>query len=382
MSKAKLGGASRGHTRRQFVRLAAGGTVGVALACAPAAPSGAPPPAPAAPAAPPPPAAPAATASGAPTVPRQPDVVRRGTLRGISFGAVIARERGYFAEMGIEDEETVFASGVEMIQAGAAGQIDVGATSNTVTFFNAVARGLRQPFTLDIWHLERGDKSAMVVLRPDLVDEIKTVADLRGRINATATTVRDGGSGFQAKKVLESAGLTLEDVQWERISYPDTLAAFANRAIDAAWPIEPFITLGKQRGVLVPWLSMGDYDPGFQLAGIMFSESLIRERHDVARRWSVAYVRGLRDQLDFMAGKQRDVIAPILAAHTGVPLEAIDQVAWGPVHPDGRLNVESILDAQRQLVEWGTLSQALPAEQIVDPQFAEYALQQLGPYRG
>jgi NitT/TauT family transport system substrate-binding protein len=235
---------------------------------------------------------------------------------------------------------------------------------------------------LDIWHLERGDKSAMVVVRPDLVDEIKTVADLRGRINATSTPNLDGGNGFQAKKVLASAGLTFDDVQWERISYPDMLAAFANRVIDVAWPIEPFITLGRQRGLLVPLLSMGDYDPGFQLAGIVFSEGLIKERHDVARRWSVAYVRGLRDQIDFMNGKQRDVIAPILAAHTGVPLEAIDQVAWGPVHADGRLNVESIMDAQRQLVEWGTLSQTLPVEQIVDSQFAEYALQQLGPYRG
>src|SRR5262249_49271243 len=76
---------------------------------------------------------------------------------------------------------------VEMIQAGAAGQLDIGATSNTVTFFNAVARGLRQPFTLDIWHLERGDRSSMVALRPDLADEIKQAADLPGRIHAIPT---------------------------------------------------------------------------------------------------------------------------------------------------------------------------------------------------
>jgi NitT/TauT family transport system substrate-binding protein len=370
------------QTRRQFVRLAAGGTMGLALACGPSAP----PPAAKAPAAPAPAApsaaAPSAPAPTAPAVRREPDVVRRGTLRGISFGAVIARERGYFAELGIDDQETVFASGVEMVQAGAAGQIDIGATSNTVTFFNAVARGLRQPFVLDIWHLERGDNSAMVAVRPDLADTMQQVADLRGRINATSTPNRDGGQGFQARKVLASAGLTFEDMQWERLSYPDMLAAFGNRAIDAAWMIEPFITLGKQRGLLVPWVSLGDYDPGFQLAGIVFSESFIRERTDVARRWSVAYVRGLRDQLDFMNGKDRDVIGPILAAHTGVPPEAIHQVAWGPVHPDGRLNVESILDAQRQLVEWGTLSNSLPVEQVVDPQFYEYALQQLGPYRG
>lgn len=366
------------HTRREFVRLAAGGTVGMALACTPS-------PAPTASA---PPAKPAAATAApalptaAPTVARQPDVVRRGTLRGISFGAVIARERGYFAEMGVDDQETVFASGVEMVQAGAAGQLDIGATSNTVTFFNAVARGLRQPFTLDIWHLERNDNSAMVVVRPDLVDQIKQVSDLRGRISAVSTANLDGGSGFQVKKVLASAGLTFDDMQWERISYPDQLTAFGNRAIEVAWPIEPFVTLGKQRGLLVPWLSQGDYDPGFQLAGIIFSESFSKERNDVARRWSVAYVRGLRDQIGFMNGKERDVIGPILAKHTGVPLEAIDQVAWGPVHADGKLNVESIMDAQRQLVEWGTLSQAQPVELVVDNQFAEYALQQLGPYRG
>src|SRR5687767_214912 len=90
---------SRRQTRRQFVRLAAGGTLGLTLACAPSAPA----PAAKAPAAPAPaapaPAAPSAPAPTAPAVRREPDVVRRGTLRGISFGAVIARERGYFAEL-------------------------------------------------------------------------------------------------------------------------------------------------------------------------------------------------------------------------------------------------------------------------------------------
>ena len=65
-----------------------------------------------------------------------------------------------------------------------------------------------------------------------------------------------------------------------------------------------------------------------------------------------------------------------------LPLEVVDQVGWGPVDPDGRLNIESILESQRQLVEWGTIGQALPAERLVEPQFWEYAVQQLGPYRG
>src|SRR5262245_40050683 len=121
MSKREPRVALKAHTRRDFVRLGAGGALGMALACTPS-PS---PRASAPPAKPAPTTAAAAPPTAAPTVARAPDVVRRGTLRGISFGAVIARERGYFAELGIEDQETVFASGVEMIQAGAAGQIDI-----------------------------------------------------------------------------------------------------------------------------------------------------------------------------------------------------------------------------------------------------------------
>jgi ABC-type nitrate/sulfonate/bicarbonate transport system substrate-binding protein len=310
-------------------------------------------------------------------------VVRRGTLRGISFGAVIARERGYFAELGIDDQETVFASGAEMTQALAAGQIEIGATSNTGAFYNVLARGLWQPFVLDIWHLERDDQSNMVIVRPDLVDQIKQVTDLRGRIAAISSPLRDGGGSFLAKKLFDTVGMGLDDVQWERLAYTDMLPALGNRAVEVGWVIEPYLTLGKQRGVLTPWISLGNYDPGHQLAGIVFSESFIKDRNEVAKRWSVGYVRGLRDQHELATrGKDRDVLAPILAAHTGLTVDLVDQVGWGPVSPDGRLNVESVLESQRQLVEWGTINQSLPAEQLVDPQFYEYAVQQLGPYRG
>jgi NitT/TauT family transport system substrate-binding protein len=365
------------QTRRDFVRLAGGGTLGLALACSPSAPAPARPAAGGAP-----PTSGSAPATPAPPARRAPDVVRRGTLRGISFGAVIARERGYFAELGIDDQETVFGSGAEMTQALAAGQIEVGATSNTGAFFNALARGVRQPFVLDIWHLERGDQSWMVAVRPDLADQMKQVSDLQGRIQAIASPIREGGISFLAKRVLDSVGVGLDDVQWERLAYPDMLPALGNRAVEVAWMIEPFISLGKQRGLLTPWIPLGDYDPGFQGAGLVFSESFIKDRNEVAKRWSVGYVRGLRDQHALVSSsKDRDVLAPILAAYTGLSPEVVDQVAWGPVSPDGRLNLESVLESQRQLLEWGTISQTLPADQLVDPQFYEYAVQQLGPYR-
>jgi NitT/TauT family transport system substrate-binding protein len=371
--RSQLLGATR-QTRRGFVRLALGGAVGLAAGCAPtAAPAPTKPAASATAPASPAPSAPPAT-SGRPL-----DVVQRGNLRGITFAAAIAKARSYFEAEGIDDQETIFGSGAEQTQAMAAGQIEVAASSNTAAFFNAIARGLRQPFVLDNWHLEPDDHSYMVVIRPDLVDTIKQIADLKGRPNATSTPLRDGGSNFQAELMLRASGVGFDEVPWERLSFPDMLTAFANKSIDAAWMIEPFITLGKQRDLLAPWLSLGTYDPGAQIAGLVFSETFTKDRTDVARRWSVAYVRGLRDYDDFRNGKNREVIAPILAAHTGLAPEVIDQVGWAPLRPDGRLNVDSLMQQQRQLLDWGTIQQVLPAEQIVDHQFVEYAVQRLGP---
>jgi NitT/TauT family transport system substrate-binding protein len=364
----------RRHTRRDFVRLTAGGAAGLALACAPAAPARSPDSAA--------PAAPAAGATQAPAVRRALDVVRRANLRGITFGAAIAKARGYFEEAGIDDQETVFASGAEQVQAIAAGQMDVGNSSNTAAFFNAIARGLRQPFVFDNVHLERGDRNYMVVVRPDLADTIKQIPDLRGRVNATSTPMRDGGSNFQAKKMFEAHGMQLEDVTWERLTFPDMLTAFGNRSIDVAWMIEPFITLGKNRGLLVPRLSLGDYDPGFQIAGIVYAERFILEQNDIGKRWGVAYVRGLHDYNDFVKGRKREIVAPILAEFTGLGPELVEQLGWPPLHPDGRLNLDSLMAAQRQLRDWGTIEQLLPVEQVADHQFVEYAIQQLGPYRG
>jgi NitT/TauT family transport system substrate-binding protein len=160
------------------------------------------------------------------------------------------------------------------------------------------------------------------------------------------------------------------------------LTALGNKSVDAAWMIEPFITLGKTRGVLTPWISLGDYDPGAQIAGVVYSERFIKEQNDVARRWGLAYIRGMRDYNEFLKGRGREVISPILAEFTGLAPDLLDQVGWAPQHPDGRLNLESLQAVQRQLLEWGTINQLLPADQIVDNQFVEYAVQQLGPYRG
>jgi hypothetical protein len=52
------------------------------------------------------------------------------------------------------------------------------------------------------------------------------------------------------------------------------------------------------------------------------------------------------------------------------------------MNPDGYLNTQAIEVDQRQLLEWGAIQQLVPMDQVVDHQFVDYALAQLGRYQG
>jgi NitT/TauT family transport system substrate-binding protein len=353
--------------------------VASAAACATASP---PAPAPAAPSGAPA-AAPPATA--ATTVARPLDVVRQGDLTSIVPGAAIARARGYFRELGIDSHHEVFASGAEQTPLLASGQLDVGTSSSQAALYNAVARGVQQRWVVDNGHLERGVLSALIALRQDLLpaDGTLPLAAIQGRTLAAPTPMKQGGQSFAVAKMLATVGLTIDDVDWQVLPFASMAEVLANRAVDGALIIEPFFTLSSQRVSLVPWQNLADYYPGQQSGGLVFGEQFVTERPDVARRWLVGLLRGIRDLNDWMRhGQPADATGAILAEYTRLPPDVVTRVRWIPVNPDGYLNLESIEADQRQLLAWGAIPQLVPLDTLVDHQFCDYAVAQLGPYRG
>src|SRR5438067_1012334 len=80
------------------------------------------------------------------------------------------------------------------------------------------------------------------VVRKDLYDsgELRAPADLRGR--RVAMNTRGASPEYLLTKVLDGAGLTLDDVDLVTIPFPDMPAALANGSVDAAIPAEPAAT--------------------------------------------------------------------------------------------------------------------------------------------
>jgi NitT/TauT family transport system substrate-binding protein len=88
----------------------------------------------------------------------------------------IAKERGYFAEQGIDMEMQSFDSGALLIPAVAAGQLEAGHGVPGPALFNALAREVNMKTVSAIAY-----NNTTLLARKDLADQIRTVQDLKGK---------------------------------------------------------------------------------------------------------------------------------------------------------------------------------------------------------
>lgn len=340
------------------------------------------PPAPAA-AAPPPPTEPAGPPAPA-TAPPPLTTLKIAAQPSISSAArYIAIERGYLREEGIDLEQVHSDTSAQMLPSLAAGQIDMGVGGVAAGLFNAIAQGIPVRMVLDMWSAYPGNEAGGLIIRKDLVDsgQVRHIRDLRGlRI---AITANGQATQYGLHMGLAQGGLTLADVETTLMAYPDMTVALGNRNIDGAVTIEPHGTLAVVQGFAVrfmPWSELIPYDTP---ASIMFSESLAEGRNDLAKRFAKAYVRALRDYDQARTkGKDREEIIAIIQKHVPFLDRALyDVIPWPSNNPDGRVNAETIAAAQEWFFERGYVPTKVDLAKVIDNQFADYAVEQLGPYR-
>lgn len=296
-------------------------------------------------------------------------------------GVLIGMARGYYRELGIEIKPVQFNTGQEMINALAAGQLDVGCTVTAAGLFNAMARGIPIKIVADKGYNVPGKGYYRLCIRRDLADEIRDFRDLKGRKLAVVGTA--SLDEIALDRCLNAGGLSTRDVDVQVIrAFPDMLVALANGSIDGAMIIEPFIAQGVARGILDPWKDPSEYDPHAQTALLVYGPSIIKRR-EVADRFMVAYIRSLRDYNDaFFKDKGRDEVISILTEWSVVKDRALYEKMF-PVglNPNGYVRQKGIeLDLAWYRAR-GLLQGDLTLGDVLDNGYVDRALAVLGEYR-
>jgi NitT/TauT family transport system substrate-binding protein len=392
--------------RRQVSELAAVGWLGMAMLLAGCQGSGSPAPAAkASGAAAAPPAAPASGQVAAPSTvvasapaavapasppaaPREPEVVKMAdTLAFVSAPLMIAVEKGFFQEQGIDPQIEVTAGGADVIPQLATGEIDVTHGGISPAMFNAIARGIEVRVIGPMNIIPQGTGSTQLLIRKEAADrgEIRSPADLRGKriaVNTSGSLV-----SWQLDKVLEREGLSIADVDRVILPFPDMVPALANGSIDGAMIIEPFLSRSVNDGIASALVTRTT--PGAMTTSLIASGKWLQERPDLARRYTVAMMKAIRD----IQGTPKGVADPerlfrpenvaIYQKYINMPEAFLRAQIPNTYDPDLETPVDMLMEHQAWFQRGGQLTYAelLPAERVVDDSFARAARDTLGRAR-
>lgn len=303
------------------------------------------------------------------------------------IGFFLAHKKGYFRAEGLDVSLTTLANSPQMIGPLGMGQLDVGAGTVAASLYNAVAQNIAIRAVADKGSMRKGYGFSGLLVRKDLVDSgrFKSLRDLKGMKIAVGTFGSANASAVN--EALKRGGLTWNDANMVAITFPEHLAAYANKAIDASMTNEPTASEAVKEGLALRIAGNDEIYPDQQTAVVIYSEVFARKRPELALRFMRAYIKAIREYNDALkdgkiAGPNAEEVISILTEYTFIKDARLHrEITPAAIDPDGRMNLKGLANdlqffKERKLIQ----DPAITVERIIDTSFAEAAVKELGPY--
>jgi NitT/TauT family transport system substrate-binding protein len=306
--------------------------------------------------------------------------VKVGTVRSISTVSILwAVEKGYFKEHGIKVVTENLDTAANSIALLAQNQLQIVEGGISAGYFNALEKDLPVTMVLDRVSSPLGHN---LMLRPDHAGKITQLRDLKGKV--IATNGLGGVSTYEVGKLLESEGLALNDAEIKVIPFTQYALALNNKAVDAVLAIPPFTAQLLDGGHAVAFKDPDDIVKPHPLtiAVSMINTDWAKAHHALLRNYYVAYLRGIRDYCQAYHGGAIRPAMIDLSVRTGTEtrVELLNKYPWPARSPDGKINVDSMLDMQAWYVKNKMSTSEFPAERLIDRSYVDYALAKVGPF--
>jgi ABC-type nitrate/sulfonate/bicarbonate transport system substrate-binding protein len=328
--------------------------------------------------------APAAPAARVPPISLPVTVVVGSSTSELPTGSIVALERGYFKDVGIElDFKGRVGDSAAAMTGAAANNLDVASAATGPALFNSAARGIELTVVAAGSEAFAGDTSQCWVARKDLIEsgQVKSPADFKGlRVAGQAQGVGSSNDVYLAK-TLAPYGLTAADVEEITMEFGSINQAMSNRAIDIGWQIEPLMTFGIEQGLYDRIACTGAFYPGYQITFLFYSPRFA-ENTQAARNFMYAHLKGTREYDDaIFRNVNRDEIIGMLIKHTAVTDRALwDKMAKRWQNPTGQINTSILASDQEFYVQRGFLNQVVDVSKLLNTSFIDYANAALGEY--
>jgi NitT/TauT family transport system substrate-binding protein len=191
-------------------------------------------------------------------------------------------QQGFFEERGLDVQVTPSQGGATVVPAVVSGDSDI-AGSNLVSVLLAQGKGIPvkiiAPGTF-VRNRPSQDFSAIVVAEDS---DIRSPQDLEGKTMAVNTL--KNVAELAGKASLSGQGVDVSKIELTEVDFPDMNAALSEGRVDAAFQIEPFVSLGLAEGLRIVDRPYVGTKPGLQIGCYFTSEQFLSENEDVVERF-------------------------------------------------------------------------------------------------
>ncbi len=267
----------------------------------------------------------------------------------------LGAKKGFFKQERLAIKPQVMQGGAEVTTAIASGKLDVGFAAAEVLI---VAKSKGLPVQI----VSQGNQAAAsaaeawdgVVVRAR--SAIKTPQDLAGK--TIAVNALKGSAELSIRAVLTRDGIDVSKLKFLEVPFPDMLAALQAGRVDAAAPVEPFVSQARATGGRVLFSYFAGLQPKLTV-GTYFAMTPYIDKHDdlVAR-----FVRGMNRSLTY-AQAHPDEARQVVLSYTKIPAKVARTMKLSYWSSD--LNVPSIRLTARDAERFGFVKSAPSIDDLI-----------------
>ncbi|MEL7432729.1 MAG: ABC transporter substrate-binding protein [Chloroflexota bacterium] len=286
----------------------------------------------------------------------------------------VAEDQGWYDELGIEYETIRFQGGPAIVQAFAAGELDVawvGINPSLVMAARGIPVSVVAANVYDGLDVIANDTFAEIWAENPTAEAFSIYEEQEGRKLRVATLSQGSTPDTVLRLWLDQLGLTTDDIELSGLGIDQVQAALAANRVDASLIMEPVITLSQEQDwgfqVIVPGGEILPLQPG---ATLTVSQDLIDNNPDLVSQLVDIHIRGTlfaNDDLDEAARIASEGIGaeilPVEIARIAVESPTLNWIS------DPNIIIDSTQTYNAFQVEIGVFDEAVAMEDLFDTSF-------------
>jgi NitT/TauT family transport system substrate-binding protein len=289
----------------------------------------------------------------------------------VHMAAYIAKDMGIFDEVGLDVEFKSFEGGVDALRGGLSGGLDVVGTSSD-PLFAAVQQGANVKAI--------GTYAPKLSVSAVSAADVKTPKDLKGKKIGTPGGV-GAFSEVMARLLLQTNGMTPQDVQYVNVTTAGRVPGLVNKQIDMSiLHIDQYYTAIGQARDLVDLANMWEIVPDWWYSAFAATDDNVKNKREALTRFMTAVVKAQRVMYQDPTNTKKWAVEETKAKPDVID-RAYDQLAKGGVWAVNDGMPQKLIDyTVDKEVELGVVkAQNKPTyAQIVDKSLADEAVKRNG----